>query len=674
MRQYIKCACIFLMSAAMLLCSACGMNGETSPTGSIQSETILQTASAESGATDQKTPETEDALILTVGKQAFQISLENNETVSTLKNLLPLNPELSELNGNEKYVYLDTKLPSAPQKVESIRAGDVMLYGDNCLVVFYESFDSSYSYTRIGHISDTAGLVEALGAGSIAVSFGLKKESTDANNVLIAYFSRTGNTEKISDYLAELSGADKYVIEAKEPYTDADIKYQDDSCRANKEQNDKTIRPEIAKAFNHMDDYDTILLGYPIWWGEEPRIIDTFLESYDFTDKTLIPFCTSGSSGITKSETNIKELVPIGKQIAGKRFSASSTKDEVAEWFNTLDIQRKETTYTVQDVRNLSDFLLTKPTTDNLTGKPYDLNLDQKWDAVDLGMMKRKILEQRGMKHEFDFESKTVLLNSGYEMPILGLGTWTQDDETAAESVYTALKDGYRLIDTAQYYGNETGVGNGLKKAIADGIVKREDVFITTKVMPSNYDRAYQSIDDSLKRLDVAYIDLMLIHQSGANDTEVYKALCQGVRDGKLRSIGISNYYTPEEFERVTAEESIKPAVVQNENHPFYQNTEFKEYVSKYGTVVESWYPFGGRGHTQDLFGNATIMEIAEAHGKTSAQIILRWHLQAGFVTIPGSQNPDHILENIGVFDFALTDSEMQRMADLHTGKRYENW
>lgn len=266
---------------------------------------------------------------------------------------------------------------------------------------------------------------------------------------------------------------------------------------------------------------------------------------------------------------------------------------------------------------------------------------------------------------EFDFDSRTVLLNSGYEMSILGLGTWTQDDETAEESVYTALQDGYRLIDTAQYYGNELGVGNGLKRAIEDGIVTREDVFITTKIMPSNYERAYQSIDDSLKRLGVDYIDLMLIHQSGSNDTEVYKALCQGVKDGKLRSIGISNYYTAEEFERVTAEGDIKPAVVQNENHPFYQNTEFREYVSQYGTVVESWYPFGGRGHTQDLFGNETIKDIAGSHGKTPAQVILRWHLQAGYVTIPGSQNPDHILENISIFDFELSPEEMQRMRSM---------
>jgi diketogulonate reductase-like aldo/keto reductase len=330
--------------------------------------------------------------------------------------------------------------------------------------------------------------------------------------------------------------------------------------------------------------------------------------------------------------------------------------------------------YTAQDVRNLSDYLLAKPTAEDLRGTPYDLDNDGVWSFFDLCLMKRKILEQRNMTTEFDLENKTVLLNSGYEMPIIGLGTWTQDDDTAENSVYEALKDGYRLIDTAQYYGNETGVGKGIRKAIDEGIVTREEVFVTTKVMPSNYDRAYKSIDDSLERLGLDYIDLMLIHQSGSNDTEVYKALCQGVRDGKLRSIGISNYYTLDEYERVTSGSEIKPAVVQNENHPFYQNTEFQKDIAKYGTVVESWYPFGGRGHTQDLFGNETITDIAKVHGKTSAQIILRWHLQAGYVTIPGSQNPDHILENYSIFDFELTDAEMQRMAELHTGQRYENW
>ena len=275
---------------------------------------------------------------------------------------------------------------------------------------------------------------------------------------------------------------------------------------------------------------------------------------------------------------------------------------------------------------------------------------------------------------EFDFDSKTVKLNSGYEMPILGLGTWTLSNEEAENSVYHALKDGYRLIDTARYYQCETGVGKGIKKAVEEGIVKREDVFVTSKIMPGDYERAAQGIDDSLRDLGLDYIDLMLIHQPGSNDEAVYKAMEQAVRDGKVRSIGISNYYTPEAFDEVMSYAQIPPAVIQNENHIYYQNTALQEYVRKYGVVVESWYPFGGRGHTSENFNNETVTAIAKSHGKTSAQIILRWHLQAGYIAIPGSSNPDHIAENYRVFDFELTADEMQQIAAVNKNQRYENW
>ena len=162
-------------------------------------------------------------------------------------------------------------------------------------------------------------------------------KATDSNTLVI-YFSRTGNTEKIAQYLIELTDADSYVIEAAVPYSDDDIKYQDDNCRANKEQNDKTVRPEIANPIESIDSYDTIFLGYPIWWGQEPRIIDTFLESYDFSDKTVIPFCTSGSSGIATSEKNIADLVPIGNQLEGRRYPAGATKEDVKEWIDTLPL------------------------------------------------------------------------------------------------------------------------------------------------------------------------------------------------------------------------------------------------------------------------------------------------------------------------------------------------
>lgn len=285
-----------------------------------------------------------------------------------------------------------------------------------------------------------------------------------------------------------------------------------------------------------------------------------------------------------------------------------------------------------------------------------------------------KNIKENVSKAKFNFDTKTVTLNSGYEMPIIGLGTWTQNDEEIANSVYYALEDGYRLIDTAQYYGNEYGVGEGLRRAIDDGIVTREEVFITTKIMPSSYNNAYNSIDESLERLGVDYIDLLLIHQPGSNDEEVYKAMEQGVYDGKVKSIGISNYYTKEEIDEVLSYATIVPAIIQNENHIYYQNTDLQEYVSKYGIIIESWYPFGGRGHTSENFNNEVIRDIATKYNKTSAQIILRWQLQAGYIVIPGSSNPDHILENYSIFDFSLNEEDMKNIADINKNQRYENW
>ena len=269
---------------------------------------------------------------------------------------------------------------------------------------------------------------------------------------------------------------------------------------------------------------------------------------------------------------------------------------------------------------------------------------------------------------------KYHMLNSGYEMPTIGLGTWTLSNEEAENCVYHALKSGMRLIDTARYYGNEAGVGRGLQKAIDEGIVTREDVFITSKIYGGNYERAGGIIDAAISDLNVDYIDLLLIHQPGADDEGVYKAMEDAVNDGRLRSIGISNYYTKEQVDEVLSFATIIPAVIQNENHLYYQNTELQEYVSRYGIVIESWYPFGGRGHTSEHFNNNVILALAEKYGKSSAQIILRWHLQAGFIVIPGSSNPEHIEENYDIFDFELSDEDMQKIQALNRQERYENW
>ena len=275
----------------------------------------------------------------------------------------------------------------------------------------------------------------------------------------------------------------------------------------------------------------------------------------------------------------------------------------------------------------------------------------------------------------FDFESKTVTLNSGYEMPLLGIGTWALSDKQAEDSTYWALKAGFRLIDTASVYGNEAGVGRGLKRAIDEGIVSREDVFITTKMWTSDYGNGDAAIDESLELLGVDYIDLMLLHHSSSrNDVQAYEAMERAVDAGKLRSIGLSNYYTPDDFDRVVNQITILPALLQNETHPYHQSGEMKDHIARYGTVLESWYPLGGRGNTQTLFNDPAISRIAEAHGKTSPQVIIRWHLQAGNICIPGSSNEQHIIEDYDVWDFELSDDEMISMAALDKNERFSDY
>ena len=264
------------------------------------------------------------------------------------------------------------------------------------------------------------------------------------------------------------------------------------------------------------------------------------------------------------------------------------------------------------------------------------------------------------------------MLNNGIEMPILGIGTYTLSNQQAENSVYWALRDGYRLIDTARIYGNEEGVGRGIQKAIDEGLVTREEIFVTTKMWTDDFDDGAAAIDASLRRLGLDYIDLMILHHSQPrNDVAAYQAMEQAVEDGKLRSIGLSNYYTPDDFDRLVNAATITPALLQNETHPYHQSTEMKDHLAQYGTVMESWFPLGGRGNTQTLFNDETISAIAAAHGKTSAQIILRWHLQAGNIAIPGSSNGDHIQENYEIFDFELTDEEMAQMTALDKNERF---
>lgn len=267
----------------------------------------------------------------------------------------------------------------------------------------------------------------------------------------------------------------------------------------------------------------------------------------------------------------------------------------------------------------------------------------------------------------FDFEKKTVHLNSGYDMPIMGLGTYALSDEECFNSVTALLENGGRLIDTAYFYGNEASVG----RAVRESNVPREEIFVTTKLYPNQFSNAAAAIDEALEKMDIEYIDLMMLHHPGTGDVEAYQAIEQAVHDGKVRSIGLSNWYI-EELEEFLPQVTIMPAVVQNEIHPYYQEQEVVPYIQEMGIVVEGWFPFGGRGHTAELLGNEVISSIAGAHGVTSAQVILRWNLQRGVVVIPGSSNPDHIRENLDIFGFELSEEEMEQIAALDRGEKHE--
>ena len=274
-----------------------------------------------------------------------------------------------------------------------------------------------------------------------------------------------------------------------------------------------------------------------------------------------------------------------------------------------------------------------------------------------------------------DYYVEDITLNSGYKMPVIGIGTYTLSNDVAENSVYYALKYGMRLIDTARIYGNEVGVGRGIKKAIGEGIVKREEIFVTTKMWTSDFSNGDAAINASLERLDLDYIDLMILHHSQpSNDVDAYKAMERAVNEGKIRSIGLSNYYTIEDFKRVVDATTIIPAVLQNENHIEYQGYQMQDALKEYGTVLESWFPLGGRGYTQDMFNNEIIKELAQKHNKTSAQIILRWHIQSSFIAIPGSSNPDHIYENYNIFDFELNEEEMNQIKTIDKQKRHANY
>ena len=355
-----------------------------------------------------------------------------------------------------------------------------------------------------------------------------QQQPAAGSKTLVADFSATNTTRPLAEYAADILGADLYEIVPEVPYTEADLAYYTNG-RADREQNDSSARPAISGSVANMADYNVIFLGFPIWHGQPPRIISTFLESYDLAGKTIVPFCTSHSSGY--SDSSIKPLAPGANWITGRRFAGGTSRSTVEEWINGLNLPQPAV-----------------PATNPAA---------------------------------FSFESKSVTLNSGYEMPINGLGTYSLHDETCVNAVKSALASGVRLIDTASAYGNEEAVGQAIREAIDEGTINREDVFVITKIYPgSEMAKPEQSIQACLDRLNIGCVDMMLLHHPDRNDVKAYRAMEKFVETGKIRSLGLSNWYV-EELESFLPQVTITPALVQaemaqingldrNEKHDWY--------------------------------------------------------------------------------------------------------
>ena len=411
---------------------------------------------------------------------------------------------------------------------------------------------------------------------------------------LVVYFSCTNTTKGIADRIVEVTDAATWRINPEVAYTSEDLNYNNSSSRANREQNDPSARPAIKGKCENLADYDVVFLGYPIWWGKAPKVIFTFLESHDLAGKTVVPFCTSHSSGIGSSDTDLHRLAAGAEWKQGRRFGGSESKETIEKWIESMDLNFNDNT-------NTGVFDLSKGTNGN---------------------------------------APTIKLSSGYEMPIVGLGTYSLHGATCINSVKTAIAAGFRKFDTASVYGNEEEVGQGIRESG----VPREDIFVATKLYPNQYSNPETAIEECLSKLDIGYIDLMLLHHPGTNDVKAYKAIEKYVAAGKIRSIGVSCYYV-KEISEFLPKVNIKPVLVQNEVHPYYQDTEVVEHLHNLGIVVEAWYPLGGRGHQKELLSDPVLSKIAVSHNKSVAQVILRWDLQRSVVVIPGSSNPDHIKE-----------------------------
>ena len=258
-----------------------------------------------------------------------------------------------------------------------------------------------------------------------------------------------------------------------------------------------------------------------------------------------------------------------------------------------------------------------------------------------------------------------ITLNNNLKCPVIGIGTFMLSPAEAENSVREALKMGYRLVDTANAYVNERAAGRGIKESG----VARSEVYLSTKLWPSEYENP-NAVDETLERLGVDYVDLLYIHQPAGNWLAGYRALEKAYKEGKAKAIGISNF-EGKYIAELEQKWEIAPQFIQVEAHPYYTQSELRKTLDKYGFRLMSWYPLGHGDRS--LIEEPIFKKLGEKYGKTSAQVILRWHTQMGFVVIPGSKNVAHIKDNLDILDFELTADEMKEIAKLDKGVRYYN-
>lgn len=262
-----------------------------------------------------------------------------------------------------------------------------------------------------------------------------------------------------------------------------------------------------------------------------------------------------------------------------------------------------------------------------------------------------------------------AVLNTGAKMPLEGLGVFQiRDLEECERVVYDAIKTGYRLLDTAASYGNEEAVGVGVKKAIADGLVTREELFITTKVWVSdarNEETAYEAVKTSLKKLDMPYVDLVLLHQAMGDYFAAYRGITRAYKEGLTKAVGVSNFF-PWVLTNFCENVKVIPAVNQIELHPFFTQEHALEVMKSYGVIPQAWGPLAEGNH--GIFTDPDLTEIGSKYGKTAAQVVLRWNTQRGVSILPKSTHVERMMQNIDIWDFTLTDDEMVAIGQKDLG------